>query len=51
MDKWEYKMVTLKKEEAEKELNSLGVQGWEAVAMYHTPSSNYSTVLLKRRLS
>jgi hypothetical protein len=55
MQKWEYHVLTMggimresKNEELEAELNALGQEGWEAVAMKPHEGSNKVTVLLKR---
>jgi len=64
MDKWEYKTLSfetkgffggkLQTEEVDKQLNTYGIQGWEAVSCFDTNqdygSSRYVFVLLKRRL-
>ena len=33
MDKWEYKSVWFRSTDLDQELNALGTQGWEAVAV------------------
>lgn len=56
MDRWEYKIADLTKVEKDiGELNRLGADGWEAVAMVSTWGAGYRFVhpiaLLKRRVT
>ncbi len=58
MKTWEYRVVSWggtfsgpKDEELESELNALGQEGWEAVAMRAHENSNKVTFILKRPLS
>lgn len=47
MMKWEYKITDVVSKEAEKILNSLGQDGWEAVGL-HDISGTWIRILLKR---
>jgi len=55
---WEYRVVSFggtfsgpKDEELESELNMLGQDGWEAIAVRPHENSNKVTFFLKRRLA
>lgn len=46
MQKWEYKVINLDYQNREAQLNELGQQGWELVAVENT-----ATCFLKRQIS
>lgn len=51
---WEYKVVGLKKNEVEQQLNTFGSDGWELTAIFfyiNSGLSNDYTVFLKREKS
>lgn len=54
MDKWEYKSAWFRTKEIDDELNTLGAEGWEALAVMGQRSpqiiDGMFLVLLKRRV-
>ena len=57
-EKWEYKVLTIgsgifgtKAENIEETLNTLGIEGWEAIAVYTPYGSEKITIVAKRPLT